>query len=214
MCTLALVAGSIEAFAVEVRHLARSEVGEVMEFFGSEQKGSSAMPHKRNPWRFETLSGLARVIRGYAVSSLENSTLWHERDISNSSVERIVCPDATTAVHFMLHRLASLVESLEIKPDRMRANLDSAKGLVFSQTVLLALARHGISRQEAYRLVQRHAMATWDEGGHLYDRLAADAELGKVLDPDELAECFDLERHLRNVDPIFTRVFAARPRES
>ena len=214
MCTLALVAGSIEAFSVEVRHLARSEVGEVMEFFGSEQKGSSAMPHKRNPWRFETLTGLARVIRGYALSSLENSVLWHERDISNSSVERIVCPDATTAVHFMLHRLAALVESLEVHPERMRANLDSARGLVYSQTVLLALARHGISRQDAYRLVQRHALATWDEGGHLYDRLSADAEIGKVLDPDELAECFDLDRHLASVDRIFERVLDGRARES
>ena len=136
--------------------------------------------------------------------------LWHERDISNSSVERIVCPDATAAVHFMLHRLADLVESLEVRPERMRANLDSARGLVFSQTVLLALARHGISRQEAYRLVQRHAMATWDEGDHLYDRLAADPELGKVLDPDELVECFDLDRQLRNVDAIFARVLGGR----
>jgi adenylosuccinate lyase len=210
VAAMAVVAGSIEAFAVEVRHLARSEVGEVMEFFGSEQKGSSAMPHKRNPWRFETLTGLSRVLRGYAVAALENTALWHERDISNSSVERIVFPDATAALHFMLHRLAALVESLEVYPERMRANLDSARGLVFSQTVLLALARHGISRQDAYRLVQKHAMATWDQGGHLYDRLAGDAELGKVLDPDELAECFDLERHLAHTDRIFERVLGGK----
>ncbi|MFI5314422.1 MAG: adenylosuccinate lyase [Myxococcota bacterium] len=213
LTALAQAAGAVEAIAVEMRHLARSEVGEVQEFFGSEQKGSSAMPHKRNPWRFETLTGLARVVRGYAVSGLENTVLWHERDISNSSVERIVFPDATAAVHFMLHRLADLIDSLEVHPERMRANLDSARGLVFSQSVLLALARHGISRQEAYRLVQKHALAAWDEGEHLYDRLAADAELGKLLDPDELVECFDLDRQLRNVDAIFARTLAAHGRK-
>jgi len=209
---LAQTATSIERLAIEMRHLARSEVGEVQEFFGSEQKGSSAMPHKRNPWRFETLTGLARVVRGYALSGLENTVLWHERDISNSSVERIVFPDATAAVHFMLHRLADLIDSLEVNPERMRANLDSARGLVFSQSVLLALARHGVSRQEAYRLVQKHALSAWDEGDHLYDRLARDPELGKVLDPDELVECFDLDRQLRNVDAIFARTLAAHGR--
>jgi adenylosuccinate lyase len=212
LTALAQAAGAVEAIAVEMRHLARSEVGEVQEFFGSEQKGSSAMPHKRNPWRFETLTGLARVVRGYAVSGLENTVLWHERDISNSSVERIVFPDATAAVHFMLHRLADLIDSLEVNPERMRANLDSARGLVFSQSVLLALARHGVSRQEAYRLVQKHALSAWDEGDHLYDRLARDPELGKVLDPDELVECFDLDRQLRNVDAIFARTLAAHGR--
>ena len=212
LTALAQAAGAVEAIAVEMRHLARSEVGEVQEFFGSEQKGSSAMPHKRNPWRFETLTGLARVVRGYALSGLENTVLWHERDISNSSVERIVFPDAMAAVHFMLHRLADLIDSLEVNPERMRANLDSARGLVFSQSVLLALARHGVSRQEAYRLVQKHALSAWDEGDHLYDRLARDPELGKVLDPDELVECFDLDRQLRNVDAIFERTLAAHGR--
>ena len=212
LCALAQAAGAVEAIAVEMRHLARSEVAEVQEFFGTEQKGSSAMPHKRNPWRFETLTGLARVVRGYAVSGLENTVLWHERDISNSSVERIVFPDATAAVHFMLHRLADLIDSLEVRPQRMRENLDSSRGLVYSQSVLLALARHGVSRQDAYRLVQHHALAAWDEGAHLYDRLAADAELGRLLDPDELVECFDLERQLRNVDAIFARTFAAHGR--
>jgi len=212
LTALAQAAGAVEAIAVEMRHLARSEVGEVQEFFGSEQKGSSAMPHKRNPWRFETLTGLARVVRGYAVAGLENTVLWHERDISNSSVERIVFPDATAAVHFMLHRLADLIDSLEVNPERMRANLDSARGLVFSQSVLLALARHGVSRQEAYRLVQKHALTAWDEGDHLYDRLARDPELSKVLDPDELVECFDLDRQLRNVDAIFARTLAAHGR--
>jgi adenylosuccinate lyase len=214
LTALAQAAGAVEAIAVEMRHLARSEVGEVQEFFGSEQKGSSAMPHKRNPWRFETLTGLARVVRGYAMSGLENTVLWHERDISNSSVERIVFPDATAAVHFMLHRLADLIDSLEVNPERMRANLDSARGLVFSQSVLLALARRGVSRQEAYRLVQKHALTAWDEGDHLYDRLARDPELGKVLDPDELVECFDLDRQLRNVDAIFARTLAAHGRSA
>jgi adenylosuccinate lyase len=203
---LAQTATSIERISVEMRHLARSEVGEVQEFFGSKQKGSSAMPHKRNPWRFETLTGLARVVRGYAVSALENEVLWHERDISNSSVERVIGPDATGIVHFMLHRLAGLIDSLAVFPERMRENLDASRGLVFSGAVLLALARHGLTRQDAYRLVQSHAMATWDRGGHFYDRLQADAEIGAVLKPDELAACFDLEQHLRNVDRIFERV--------
>ena len=206
---LAQTATSIERIAVEMRHLARTEVGEVQEYFGSEQKGSSAMPHKRNPWRFETLTGLARVIRGYQSSIMENQVLWHERDISNSAAERVICPDATTAVHFMLHRLAGLLESLTIFPERMRANLDASRGLVFSGAVLLALARHGQSRQDAYRLVQGHAMAVWDEGGHLYDRLADDERVTKLLDPDELAECFDLDRQLRNTDRIFERVLGA-----
>ena len=202
---LALTATGIERLAVEVRHLARTEVSEVQEFFGEKQKGSSAMPHKRNPWRFETLTGLARVLRGYAASAMENSLLWHERDISNSSVERVICPDATIALHFMLHRLAGLVDSLEVFPERMRANLDGSRGLVFSGSVLLALARRGQTRQEAYRLVQRHALTTWDEGGHLYDRLAADPEVTGKLGSDALAECFDLERQLRHVDAIFER---------
>ncbi len=208
MCALAQMATCMEALAVEVRHLARSDVGEVQEFFGTEQKGSSAMPHKRNPRRFETLTGLARVVRGYASSALENSVLWHERDISNSSVERIICPDATLAVHFMLQRAADLTGSLKVFPERMRQNMDSARGLIFSGSVLLALARHGISRQEAYRLVQAHAMSTWDEGGHLYDRLMADEKVTKALAAEELEECFDLDRQLRNVDAIFERVLA------
>jgi adenylosuccinate lyase len=207
---LAQTATTIERIAVEMRHLARTEVGEVTEFFGREQKGSSAMPHKRNPWRFETLAGLARVVRGYAQAAMENQALWHERDISNSSVERIVAPDATALVHFMLHRLAGLVDGLAVHPQRMRQNLDATRGLVFSGAVLLALARRGLSRDDAYRLVQRHAMATWDEGGHLYDRLAADEQVQKKLEPDELAECFDLDRQLAHVGRIFERVLAQK----
>ena len=203
---LAQTATSIERLAIEIRHLARSEVREVREFFGRSQKGSSAMPHKRNPWRFETLSGLARLVRGYAASALENQLLWHERDISNSSLERVVGPDATTVVHFMLHRSADLFESLEVYPERMRENLESSRGLIFSGAVLLALARRGQSRDQAYRLVQGHALAVWDEGGHLYDRLLADDEIGKLLDSKELAACFDLDHALRHVDRIFERV--------
>jgi len=206
---LAQTATSIERIAIEVRHLARTEVGEAQEFFGSQQKGSSAMPHKRNPWRFETLTGLARVLRGYAGAAMENQGLWHERDISNSSVERVICPDATCAVHFMLHRLAGLMDSLQVFPQRMRENLDSAHGLIFSGAVLLALARHGLTRQDAYALVQGHAMATSDQGGHLYDRLAADAEVAKVLSEDELSACFDLDRQLQHVERIFERVLSS-----
>jgi len=205
---LAQTASSIERIAVEMRHLARTEVSEVQEHFGSEQKGSSAMPHKRNPWRFETLTGLARLMRGYAGATLENQALWHERDISNSSVERVVCPDATLTLHFMLHRLTGLIEKLVVFPQRMRENLDSARGLVFSGSVLLALAKKGQSRQDAYRLVQGHAMATWDHGGHLYDRLADDLEIQKLVKPDELTACFDLDEQLRHVDAIFDRVLA------
>ncbi len=204
--TLAGIGSSIERISVEMRQLARSELGEVREQFGADEKGSSAMPHKRNPWRFETLTGLARVLRGYAVAALENPVLWHERDISNSSVERIICPDATSVVHFMLHRLATLLERLEVFPTRMRQNLDAAQGLVFSGSVLLALARHGLSRQQAYRLVQRQALRTSDEGGHLYDRLAQDADVQKILKPEELSKCFDLDRQLRHTRAIFARV--------
>jgi adenylosuccinate lyase len=205
---LAQTATSVERIAVEMRHLARSEVGEVQEQFGAEQKGSSAMPHKRNPWRFETLAGLARVMRGYAQAAIENQLLWHERDISNSSAERIVCPDATATLHFMLHRLADLLVGLRVFPETMRRNLDSAHGMVFSGAVLLALARRGLSREEAYRLVQRHALAVADEGGHLYDRLRRDAEVSKLLDAEALAECFDLERHMAWLGAIFARVLA------
>jgi adenylosuccinate lyase len=209
---LAQTATSIERVAVEMRHLARTEIGEVQEFFGSQQKGSSAMPHKRNPWRFETLTGLARLVRGYASAAMENQLLWHERDISNSSVERVIGPDATTVVHWMLGSVAGLLDSLRVFPERMRKNLDSARGLIFSEGVLLALARHGLSRDEAYRLVQAQAMATADQGGHLFDRLSDDPEVSKALTHDELAACFDLEVHLRHVDRIFERVLGEEGR--
>jgi adenylosuccinate lyase len=202
---LALVASVVDQAAIEFRHLARTEVREVEEEFTKGQKGSSAMPHKRNPWRFENLSGIARVVRGYAVASMENVALWHERDISNSSVERIVLPDAAIVVDFMLHRFAGLVEKLVVYPDRMRENLESSRGLVFSGTLLLALAEKGLAREDAYRLVQGHAMDTWEKGGRFEDRVLADAEIARVLSKEEIERAFDLDAALANVPAIFRR---------
>ncbi len=202
---LALLASTAEQVAVECRHLARTEVREVEEEFGAGQKGSSAMPHKRNPWRFENLSGLARLVRGYQGPALESLALWHERDISNSSVERVVLPDATTVTDFMLHRLAGLIESLRVDAEQMRANLESSRGLVFSGTLLLALAEKGLTREEAYRLVQGHAMQTWEQGGRFEERVRADVEIAKWLTESELTGIFDLATQLRNVDAIFAR---------
>ncbi len=206
VATLALVASSLEKFAVELRHLARTEVREVEEEFAGGQKGSSAMPHKRNPWRLENVSGLARVMRGYAVAGLENVALWHERDISNSSVERIVFPDATATLDFMLHRFAGLVETLVVHPERMRENLELTGGLAFSGALLLALMARDVSREDAYRLVQRHAMETWDRGGQLRERVLADPEIAERLSKEEIDLAFSLEGALRHVDAIFERV--------
>jgi adenylosuccinate lyase len=184
-------------------------VREVEEEFSKGQKGSSAMPHKRNPWRFETLTGLSRVLRGYATAALENVALWHERDISNSSVERIVFPDASLVLDFMLHRFAGLVDKLVVYPERMRENLESSRGLVFSGTLLLRLAEKGQTREDAYRLVQGHAMATWEKGGHLKERLLADSAITQVLSKEEIEQAFDLDATLRNVGAIFARTLGA-----
>ncbi len=205
---LAGLAASLEKFAVEFRHLARTEVREVEEEFGAGQKGSSAMPHKRNPWRFENLSGLARLLRGYAVAVLENQALWHERDISNSSVERVVFPDATATLDFMLQRFAGLVESLRVYPERMRENLELTRGLVYSGALLLALTGKGRTREEAYALVQRHAMETWDRGGDFRERVVADPAITAVLSKEEIDRAFSLEQALRHVDAIFRRTAA------
>jgi adenylosuccinate lyase len=205
---LALVAGSLDKFSVEFRHLARTEVREVQEEFGKGQKGSSAMPHKRNPWRFENLSGLSRVVRGLAVAAMENTALWHERDMSNSSVERITLPDATTLVDFMLHRFAGLVEGLVVFPERMQQNLEMTHGLVFSGTLLLALAEAGLTREDAYALVQGHAMQSWEQGGSFRERICADERITKVLSAGRIDEVFDLSHALRNVDAIFERTLA------
>lgn len=202
---LALVASVLDQAAVEFRHLARTEVREVEEEFGQGQKGSSAMPHKRNPWRLENVSGLARVLRGHATTALENTALWHERDISNSSVERVVLPDAATLLDFMLHRFAHLVETLVVYPAQMRRNLDLTHGLVFSGALLVALAEKGLSREEAYRLVQGHAMETWEQGGEFRARVEADRAIAKVLSRAEMSRVFSEQASLRNVDVIFAR---------
>ena len=178
--TLAIIASSIEKFAVEIRHLQRTEVLEAEEFFSKGQKGSSAMPHKRNPVLSENLTGLARLIRGYAVSALENVALWHERDISHSSVERVIGPDATVLMDFMLNRCRGLIENLVVYPENMMRNLNQMKGLVFSQRILLELAKAGASREKAYALVQRNAMKVWEEGKDFQTELLADAEVTRL----------------------------------
>jgi adenylosuccinate lyase len=204
LSALALCAASVERFATEIRHLARTEVREVQEPFGRGQKGSSAMPHKRNPIVAERLCGLARVVRAAATVGLENVALWHERDISHSSAERVVLPDAFLALDYMLDRFTWLVDGLVVDPDRMRANLDSSHGLVFSQRVLLSLVESGLSRDEAYRLVQRNALRAWDEGLDLRALLEQDPEL--ALPPEALDAAFDLDDALKHVDVVFDRL--------
>jgi adenylosuccinate lyase len=208
---LALCAASLERFATEVRHLARTEVGEVREPFGKAQKGSSAMPHKRNPVVAERICGLARIVRAAALVGLENVPLWHERDISHSSAERVVVPDAFLALDYMLDRFAWLVEGLVVDSERMRANLESSHGLVFSQRVLSALVGAGRSRDEAYRIVQRSALRAWDEGLDFRELVETDPEI--ELDPDALADCFDLTEAVRHADVIFERLSALQQRE-
>ncbi len=207
--TLAVIAGSIERLAVEVRHLQRTEVLEAEEFFSKGQKGSSAMPHKRNPILTENLTGQARMIRAYALPALENVALWHERDISHSSVERFIGPDATITLNFALARLTGVVDKLLVYPERMQANMDRMGGLIHSQRVLLALTQNGVSREDAYRLVQRNAMKVWESDGKLMllDLLKADKEVTAALTQDQLEERFDLDYHFKQVDTIFDRVF-------
>ena len=205
VCAMALLGSTCEKIAVEYRHLARTEVREVQEEFGSQQKGSSAMPHKRNPWRLETVTGLARVLRGNVVAAMENTVLWHERDISNSSVERIVLPDCFEMLNFMLHRMAGLTSSLVVFPDRVRQNLELTRGLVFSGTLLLELAEKGLTREDAYAMVQEHAMATWDHGGDFRERVVGDPRFTDLLSKEEIDRAFSLEHALRNVDTIFER---------
>lgn len=204
---LAVLASSIDRIATEIRHLQRTDVREVEEPFSAGQKGSSAMPHKRNPIGCENLSGLARVVRSHVQAALENVPLWHERDISHSSVERVILPDATILCDTMLARLTAILDGLLVYPDAMRANLEKTRGLVFSQAVLLALARAGMTREDAYRIVQTHAMAVWRGEGGFRDRLAADPEVTGVLSDADLAGCFDPARSLRHVDAIYERVF-------
>ncbi|HEU0157140.1 MAG TPA: adenylosuccinate lyase [Stellaceae bacterium] len=205
--TLALIAAGVERLATEIRHLQRTEVREAEEYFAPGQKGSSAMPHKRNPVLSENLTGLARLVRATVVPALENVALWHERDISHSSVERVIAPDATITLDFALARLTGLVERLVVYPERMRENLEALGGLVDSQRVLLALTQAGMSREEAYAAVQRHAMAAWQSEGRFVDLLKSDPEIARFLDPKAIDRLFDTQYHLKHVDTIFHRVF-------
>ncbi|MDP4004415.1 adenylosuccinate lyase [Methylobacterium sp. NEAU K] len=207
--TLGVVASSLERLAIEVRHLQRTEVLEAEEFFSEGQKGSSAMPHKRNPVLTENITGLARMVRGYVTPALENVALWHERDISHSSVERMIGPDATVTLDFALARMTGVIEKLLIYPANMQKNLDRLGGLVHSQRVLLALTQAGVSREDAYRLVQRNAMPVWRGEGDFLALLKADPEVAAALSPEQIEACFDLGYHFKHVDTIFARVFGA-----
>ncbi len=207
MLAIALTASSIEKFAVEIRHLQRTEVGEAEEPFTRGQKGSSAMPHKRNPILSENLSGLARLVRGYGLSAMENVPLWHERDISHSSVERVILPDATILMDFMLHRFTGLIKGLVVNPERMRENMEITGGTIFSQRLLLVLVDSGMSREDAYRVVQKNAMESVSSGGLFADMVREDPEIQSRLSDDQITGVFDPESHLKNAGLVFNRVF-------
>jgi adenylosuccinate lyase len=208
--TLGVVASSMERLAIEIRHLQRTEVLEAEEFFSEKQKGSSAMPHKRNPVLSENLTGLARMVRGYATPAMENVALWHERDISHSSVERMIGPDATVTLDFALGRLAGLIDKLIVYPNNMQKNLDRLGGLVHSQRILIALTKAGVAREDAYRLVQRNAMRVWGgESNDFLGLLKADPDVKAKLTDKELEDNFDLAHHFKQVDTIFKRVFGS-----
>ncbi len=205
--TLGIIASSFEKFAVEIRHLQRTEVLEAEEFFSKGQKGSSAMPHKRNPILSENVTGLARLVRGYSIPAMENIALWHERDISHSSVERVIAPDSTIALDFLINRFNGVLKNLVVYPENMKKNLNLTGGLIYSQRVLLALTEKGATREEAYKIVQRNAMKVWQEKKDFFKELKNDLELKKYLSDDELKELFDINYHLKNIDFIFKRVF-------
>ncbi|MDQ3684636.1 MAG: adenylosuccinate lyase [Acidobacteriota bacterium] len=207
LTTLAIIASSLEKFALQVRHWQRTEVREAEEKFKKGQKGSSAMPHKRNPILSERICGMARIVRGYAIAGLESIALWHERDISHSSAERVILPDASIAVDYMLAKAASLLDGLMVYPERMLENLQLSRGLVFSGQLLLALTRADVSREQAYEWVQRNAMKTWTEGGDFRARVLADPDIAARLSKEQIEGAFSLDTYLRNVDVIFTRVF-------
>ncbi len=206
-CTLAVVASSIENIAIEIRHLQRTEVLEAEEYFSKGQKGSSAMPHKRNPVLSENLTGLSRLVRGYAIPALENVALWHERDISHSSVERMIGPDSTVTLDFALARLANLIENLVFYPENMQKNLDKLGGIIFSQRVMLALTQCGVSREDAYAIVQRNAMKVWEQGKDFKTELNSDKEVKDKLSAKQMDDIFDMNYHTKHVDTIFARVF-------
>src|SRR5215469_4746322 len=208
MATLAVIASTLDKIATEIRHLQRTEVREAEEFFSEKQKGSSAMPHKRNPVTCEQISGLARVVRSNAQAGFENVALWHERDISHSSVERVILPDSTTLVDYLLTKTANVIETMFVYPERMKANLESTRGLIFSGQLLLDLVEHGVSREDAYRLVQSHAMRAWTEDLVFYDLVMNDPEITGKVPRKQIEYAFDLTRQLKNIDKIFARVFA------
>ena len=205
--TLAIVAGTIDKIATEIRHLQRTEVLEVEEFFSSGQKGSSAMPHKRNPVVSEQMCGLARIVRSNAFAALENMPLWHERDISHSSVERVIGPDSTILIHYMLRKMTSMIDRLIVYPENMMRNLKKTEGLIFSQSVLLALVDKGITREEAYKLVQKNAMQSWTKGKNFLTLLKKDKKIGVLLKKNEIEKIFNLKAQFKNVDIIFKRIF-------
>jgi adenylosuccinate lyase len=210
LATLAVIACTLDKIATEIRHLQRTEVREAEEFFSEKQKGSSAMPHKRNPVTCEQISGLARVVRSNAQAGFENVALWHERDISHSSVERVILPDSTTLLDYMLNKTTNLLDTMFVYPERMKANLESTGGLVFSGQLLLDLVSHGISREDAYRLVQSHAMRGWKEGLPFRELVMKDPNITRRVPAKVVERAFDLKRQLRNVDAIFARVFGAK----
>jgi adenylosuccinate lyase len=212
LATLAVIASTLDKIATEIRHLQRTEVREAEEFFGEKQKGSSAMPHKRNPITLEQISGLARVVRSNAQAGFENVPLWHERDISHSSVERVILPDSTTLVDYLLHKTTNVIETMFVYPHRMLANLESTRGLIFSGQLLLDLVEHGVSREDAYRLVQGHAMRSWKEGLDFRQEILADKEITSRVPRKQIEYAFDLRRQLKNIDKIFARVFDDKKR--
>ena len=207
LATLAVIASTLDKIATEIRHLQRTEVREAEEFFSEKQKGSSAMPHKRNPVTCEQISGLARVVRSNTQAALENVALWHERDISHSSVERVILPDSTTLVDYMLQKTTNLIDTMFVYPKRMLANLESTGGLIFSGQLLLDLVEQGVSREDAYRLVQNHAMRAWKEGLNFKEEVLKDKTITKTVSRAQIERAFDLKRQLRNIDKIFARVF-------
>ena len=207
LATLAVIASTLDKIATEIRHLQRTEVREAEEFFSEKQKGSSAMPHKRNPVTFEQISGLARVVRSNAQAGFENVALWHERDISHSSVERVIIPDSTTLMDYMLQKTTNLLDTMFVYPDRMRHNLESTGGLVFSGQLLLDLVEHGVSREDAYHMVQSHAMRAWKEGLNFRELVLRDKAITSRVPKKQIEHAFDLKRQLQNIDKIFARVF-------
>jgi adenylosuccinate lyase len=212
LATLAVIASTLDKIATEIRHLQRTEVREVEEFFSEKQKGSSAMPHKRNPVTSEQISGLARVVRGNAQVGFENVALWHERDISHSSAERVILPDSSTLIDYLLNKTSNLIETMYVYPERMLANLEGTRGLIFSGQLLLDLVEHGVSREHAYRAVQGHAMRAWREGLDFKQLVLADKEITSRVPRKQIEQAFHLQRQLKNIDKIFARVFAEKPR--